>query len=102
MSNYSLVFPTITTSNCTAGTNCTIGAICTATSQCSTGGCCGYFLNPVMNKTVFLQYAGSYGLVGTIMNKTVFLQYAGSYGLVGTKITTASNYAYNALIGAYY
>ena len=83
MSNYSLVFPTITTSNCTACTNCTIGAICTATSQCSTGGCCGYFLNPVMNKTVFLQYAGS-------------------YGLVGTKITTASNYAYNALIGAYY
>ncbi len=42
MTNYSTIFPTITASNCSAGTNCAIGASCTATSQCSTGGCCGY------------------------------------------------------------
>ena len=75
MANYSTIFPTITTSNCTGGTNCAIGASCTATSQCSTGGCCGYYLN-----------------LASITNSTaVLLQYAGTYGVVGTKIMTASN-----------
>ena len=61
--NYSSILPTITMSNCTAGINCTIGASCNATSQCSTGGCCGYFMNPSINWTVFRQYAGTFGAV---------------------------------------
>ena len=86
MANYSLMFPTITTSNCTAGTNCAIGASCTASSQCSTGGCCGYYMD----------------LASMTNSSAVILQYAGTYSMVGTKIVTASNYTYNALIAAYY
>ena len=86
MANYSLIFPTITTSNCTAGTNCAIGASCTAASQCSTGGCCGYYMD----------------LASMTNSSAVILQYAGTYSMVGTKIVTASNYTYNALIAAYY
>jgi hypothetical protein len=81
--NYSSFLPTITISNCAAGKNCAIGESCTATSQCSTGGCCGYFMNPTINWTVFNQYAGT-------------------FGAVGTKIITGSNYTYNALMAAYY
>ena len=86
MANYSLMFPTITTSNCTAGTNCAIGASCTASSQCSTGGCCGYILDQAM-------------LTGSL---SVFNKYYGNYWMVGTKYVTASNYFYNAIIAAYY
>lgn len=87
--NYSLLFPTITSSTCASGNNCAIGAVCTANSQCLSGKCCGYKYNfsNIQNTTLLYQVLYAYGLqIGTIN---------------GTLISTSSA-SYNALYNYFY
>ena len=81
MSQYSQVFPTITSSPCASGINCVIGGVCTANSQCSSGGCCGYKYNfeNLQNTTLMNQTISPYGLqLGTI-NGTLISSTSASY-----------------------